>query len=106
MSEEANNGENTHKEQSKIRARLARDGMYFCSVDTDDVRVWENIEDIEQKFYNEDEGHRVTDSLFPEQIRDASAPVIGTVVHTQGEIVDIQIDLSDWYNNTGGQTEN
>lgn len=100
MSEEVNNGESIYKEQSKIRAHLARDGLYFCSVDTDDVRVWENIEDIEQKFYDKDEEYRVTDSLLPEQIRDAPAPVIGTVVHTQGEIVDITIDLSDWYNNT------
>jgi hypothetical protein len=84
-------------EKVKIRAHIARDGFFFCSVDTEDVRLWEEIEKIETKVYVEDDDERVEDSITPEPTRDSPAPVVGTVEHTCGEIHDIEVDLSEWY---------
>lgn len=89
----------SYREKSDIRVHLSRDGLYFCTVDTDDVRIWDQIETIEAEFYHEDDAHRVTDSLLPEQFRGAPAPVVGTVEHTHGDIMNITFDLSEWYGN-------
>ena len=69
---------------------------WFCLVDDDRV-LHEHILEIEEQFGRADEERRVISELVPESEREESAPVIGTVEHADGELLNINIDLSDWY---------
>lgn len=84
------------RETSNIRAYLDRDGVWFCLVDTDDVRVHDHLEQIEMRLSRADEDDRIPGILVPEPEREEAAPVVGTVEHIDGEVIDITIDLSDW----------
>jgi hypothetical protein len=69
---------------------------WFCTVD-DDRLMCDHIVEIEEKFGRADEEQRVISELILESEREEPAPVVGTVRHAEGELLDINIDLSDWY---------
>ena len=69
---------------------------WFCTVD-DDRLMSDHIVAIEEEFARADEEQRVISELIPESEREEPAPVVGTVRHAEGELLDINIDLSDWY---------
>lgn len=84
-------------ETSDITAHIDAQ-TWFCSVDTDDVRIMDNyILQIEEKFARADEERRIISQLVPESEREEPAPVVGTVEHADGELLDINFDLSNWY---------
>ncbi len=68
---------------------------WFCLVDDDRV-LHDHILEIEEAFGRADEERRVISELVPESNREDSAPVVGTVEHTDGELVDTNIELPDW----------
>lgn len=69
---------------------------WFCTVG-DDRLMCDHIVEIEEKFGREDEEQCVISELTSESEREESAPVVGTVRHTEGKLLNIDIDLSDWY---------
>jgi len=69
---------------------------WFCAVD-DDLIMDDYIVQIEEEFAKADEDRRVISELVPESKREEPAPVVGTVEHAEGELIDITLDLSDWY---------
>ena len=68
---------------------------WFCLIDEDDIRLHEKLEDIEVRLYSEADMERVAENLVPEHEREKPAPVIGTVEHRDGKILDIEFDLSE-----------
>lgn len=69
---------------------------WFCVVDDDRV-LCNHILEIEERFRQADNQKRVISELVPEANRRQSAPFVGTVEHVNGTLVDIDIDLQDWY---------
>lgn len=82
-------------EAVKITAHIDSQ-TWFCMVDNDLV-LYNHILEIEKQFGRADKERRVISELIPESEREKSAPVVGTVEHTDCEGVNINIDLSDWY---------
>jgi len=70
---------------------------WFCAV-ADDRLMYDHILEIEAEFAKADEERRVVSELTPESEREEPAPVVGTAEHIDGELLSINIDLSDWYN--------
>lgn len=68
---------------------------WFCLVNDDRV-LHDHILEIEEAFGRADEERQVISELVPESNREGSAPVVGTVEHTDGELVNINIELPDW----------
>ncbi len=69
---------------------------WFCTVG-DDRLMCDHIVEIEEKFGRADQKQRVISELIPESEREEPAPVVGTVEHIEGELLNIDIDLSGWY---------
>jgi len=68
---------------------------WFCLIDEDDVRLHEELEEIEVRLYSEADMGRVAENLIPEREREEPAPIIGTVEYRDGKILSIEFDLSE-----------
>jgi len=89
--------ESSNEETLDIRVHLGRDGVWFCLVDTDEGPPPVDLEQIELRLSQADEENRIPDTLVRELEREEPAPVVGTVTHVDGEILDTSFDLQNWY---------
>ena len=98
MKDGIHNESRTDSETETLNVTAHRDEeTWFCGLKPHDERVHDHIVEIETEFGRADTDRRVISELVLERKREGPPPVVGTVEHDDGELVSIDIDLSEWY---------
>jgi len=88
--------DSTDLETLDIELYEDRAGVWFCLVKPGHACVEQQLETVERKFGRVDGYKQVIEQLIPEPEREMPPPVIGTLTHKDGEIVEINFDISEF----------
>lgn len=96
MTKHSSNEGLNYAEKSAITLHVD-DLTWFCLVQTDDVRLKDELFDIENRLAENCDIDKIVGTLTPERERaegNEPAPVVGTVHHSNGEILKLEFDVS------------